>query len=118
MTVSLRVELSHKYSWTNEVKAVFKLVLVPEKKALATGFHYILLIDASTSMQGQKMETAKAGAIELLSRIPEGNRATVIAFSHEVRVLGEYREPRALIPLVSDIVAEGALPFTQPSTMR
>ena len=108
MTISLRVELSHRYSWTSETRAVFKVILVPEKRAPARGIHYILLLDVSPSMEGQKIETAKAATIELLKRIPQGNRATLITFCNEIIPIGEYQDPQYLVPLVTDVgICEG-----------
>lgn len=108
MAISNRVDFSHKYSYKEPVKGVFRIILVPEKTTIATGLHYIVLIDNSGSMAGEKLETAKNGAIELLNRIPEGNKVTLITFSTDVKVLAEYEKPKSVIPLIPNITVEGA----------
>ncbi|BCU69873.1 VWA domain-containing protein [Stygiolobus caldivivus] len=107
MVISAKVEFSHRYSFTSPIRAVFRAIIVPEKLAKATGFHYIILLDNSLSMKGKKIDTAKNGVIELLNRIPDGNYVTLITFSDYVRVLGEFTDPRLLIPLVRDVSVEG-----------
>jgi len=42
VTLSLRVDTSHKYSFSGDVRYIFKVLLVPEKLGSATGFHYIV----------------------------------------------------------------------------
>ncbi|BCU70087.1 vWA domain-containing protein [Stygiolobus caldivivus] len=101
MTISSRIDFSHKYSYKERTRGVFRIMLVPERMATATGFHYIVLVDNSGPMRGEKLETAKSGAIELLKRIPEGNKATLIVFSSYVEVLDEYKDPGSLIDTVS-----------------
>ncbi len=105
MTLSLRVDVSHRYSFTNEVKMMFKILLVPEKISIATGFHYIILLDTSGSMEGLKIEKAKNGAIELLKKIPQGNKVTFIEFADTVNVINEYSDP---LDLTSEIQSIGA----------
>ncbi len=50
----------------------------------------VLLIDRSTSMQGTKLEFAKAAALELMEALPSEARLSVIAFSGK---------PREVLPL-------------------
>ena len=107
MTISTRVEVSHRYSFTSQVRAVFRIIIVPERVTTATGFHYIILLDTSGSMYGVKIETAKNGAIELLNRIPRGNKITFITFSSSVNVLSEYADAPSLIPQIQQITAGG-----------
>ncbi len=84
MTISVRTELSHNYSYDSAIDAIFKVTLVAERRAEAKGFHHIIVIDTSTSMAGQKMELAKKGAEEYAKRIPPGNRISIITFSDSV----------------------------------
>ena len=109
LTISARLEFSHKYSFTSPVRGVFRLIIVPEKVSVATGFHYIILLDTSGSMQGLKIETAKQGAIELLNRIPKGNKITFITFSSEVKVLTEFSDTASstLQEVISSVTARG-----------
>ncbi len=85
MTISLRTELSHTYSYDTDVEAVFKITLVGEKQAKAQGFHHIIVLDTSHSMAGKKIELAKKGALEYARRIPSGNKISFISFADSVR---------------------------------
>lgn len=85
MTISVRSELSHSYSFDSRVDAVFKVTLVAERRSEAKGFHHIILIDTSRSMAGEKIELAKKGAQEYASRIPPGNTLSVVLFSNTVQ---------------------------------
>ncbi|BDC19413.1 VWA domain-containing protein [Acidianus sp. HS-5] len=107
MTLSLRVDVSHRCSFTNEVRMMFKILLVPEKISTATGFHYIILLDTSGSMEGLKIEKAKNGAMDLLKKIPQGNKVTFIKFASTVNVIKEYSDPLDLTAEIQDITAGG-----------
>ncbi|AEB94883.1 MULTISPECIES: VWA domain-containing protein [Metallosphaera] len=107
MTLSMKVEYSHKYSFTSEIKMVFKILLVPERTSTATGFHYIVLLDTSGSMEGLKIESAKKGAIELLKRIPQGNKVSFITFSSRVNVVREFVDPEDLTNEIVNLNAGG-----------
>jgi len=107
MTLSLRVDVSHRYSFDNEVRMMFKILLVPEKISVATGFHYIILLDTSGSMEGLKIEKAKSGAIELFKRIPQGNKVTFIKFASTVEVVREFSDPLDLTNEIQNIAATG-----------
>src|SRR5712692_4141784 len=89
MTISIRTELSHNYSFDSTVDAIFKITLVAENRAEAKGFHHIIVIDTSTSMAGQKIELAKRGAEEYAKKIPPGNRVSIVTFSDTVRTYPE-----------------------------
>ncbi|BDC18788.1 VWA domain-containing protein [Acidianus sp. HS-5] len=108
MAISTKVEFSHAFSFNSPVKAVFKITIVPEKKTKATGFHYIILLDNSLSMEGEKLKTAKRGAINLLNSIPEGNKVTFITFSKVVRVISEFSDAISIIPHIDGITVEPA----------
>ncbi|AHC51500.1 von Willebrand factor A [Sulfolobus acidocaldarius SUSAZ] len=107
MTISVKAELSHKYSFTSPLKGVFRLIIVPEKVSTARGFHYIILLDTSGSMYGVKIETAKQGAMELLSRIPEGNKISFLTFSNNVNILSEYADAPSLVQQIKQIRSGG-----------
>jgi Ca-activated chloride channel homolog len=84
MTISVRTEISHPYSYDSKVDAVFKITLVAEKRAEAKGFHHIIVLDTSHSMAGPKIDLAKKGAQEYANRIPSGNKISFISFSDTV----------------------------------
>jgi Ca-activated chloride channel family protein len=111
MTISMKVFGSHKYSFQYPAKYVFKIVLVPEKVTTARGFHYVLLVDTSGSMEGFKIELAKKGALELLNRIPEGNKVSVLSFGERVNLLAEAVNPTDASQAIQGLTAEGSTPF-------
>ncbi len=85
MTLSVRAELSHRYSYDSKLDAIFKVTLVSERRTEAKGFHHIILIDCSRSMAGEKIELAKKGAQEYVRGIPSGNKLSIILFSTTVQ---------------------------------
>ena len=85
MTLSARTELSHTYSYDSKVEAIFKITIVAEKRTEAKGFHHIIVLDTSKSMDGQKIELAKNGAQEYVKSLPPGNVVSVILFSSTVQ---------------------------------
>lgn len=91
MTISVRTDLSHSYSYDARVDAVFKVTLVAERRSQAKGFHHIILIDTSRSMAGEKIELAKKGAQEYANRIPPGNTMSVVLFSDTVQTFPQTR---------------------------
>ena len=84
MTISVRTEISHPYSYDSKIDAVFKITLVAEKQAQAKGFHHIIVLDTSHSMAGKKLDLAKKGAQEYANRIPTGNKISFVTFSDSV----------------------------------
>ena len=111
MTISVKAFGSHKYSFQYPAKYVFKIVLVPEKVTTARGFHYVLLVDTSGSMEGFKIELARKGALELLNRIPEGNKVSVLSFGERVNLLAEAVNPTDASRAIQDLTAEGSTPL-------
>ncbi|MCY0859288.1 MAG: VWA domain-containing protein [Sulfolobaceae archaeon] len=114
MTISVRVEFSHPKSFNTEVKGYFKMLLVPEKVAVARNVHYIILLDTSGSMKGMKIELAKKSTREILNKIPQGNYVTLITFSGQggVKVLSEHVDISSIDKnVVDNIIAEGTTPF-------
>lgn len=89
MTISVRTELSHTYSYDSKVDAIFKVTLVAENRTKARGFHHIMVIDTSRSMAGEKIELAKKGAQEYVNRVPPGNTLSVVLFSDKVQTFPE-----------------------------
>src|SRR5713226_10119547 len=103
MTISVRTEVSHEYSYDSKVDAVFKIMLVAEKQAEAKGFHHIIVLDTSHSMAGHKLELAKKGAQEYASRIPTGNKVSFITFSDSVQTYPD----KSLASILPGIKATG-----------
>ncbi len=89
MTISVRTELSHAYSYDSKVDAIFKVTLVAEKRTEARGFHHVMVMDTSRSMAGEKIELAKKGAEEYVRRVPPGNTFSVVLFADKVQTFPE-----------------------------
>jgi Ca-activated chloride channel family protein len=89
LTISVRAELSHSYSYDSKVDAIFKVTLVAEKRTQARGFHHIMVIDTSRSMAGEKIELAKKGAQEYANRVPPGNTFSVVLFADKIQTFPE-----------------------------
>ncbi|MEM1626652.1 MAG: VWA domain-containing protein [Sulfolobaceae archaeon] len=99
-------------SYNEEIRGVFRILLVPEKVSLAKGFHYVVLIDNSGSMKGLKIEIAKRSAKELLSRIPKNNKVSLISFSTEVKRLIECQNLSDVkYDLIDTLKADGPTPL-------
>lgn len=75
-----------------------------EKKPLSVS----IVLDSSLTMEGNKIEKSKAAALRFLSALDESDRAMVVSFSDEVRVIQEpvsSREP--LARAIETVEAEG-----------
>src|SRR6059058_1847266 len=118
MTLSVRTELSHSYSYDSKVDAVFKITLVAEKQAEAKGFQHIIVLDTSHSMAGKKLELAKKGAQEYWSRIPTGNKVSFITFSDSVHTYPDTNLSTTLPGIkatgMTDFILRSQLPSTWP----
>jgi Ca-activated chloride channel family protein len=88
--------MSHGFSFEAPVKSVFKISLIAERLARAQGFHYVIMVDTSGSMAGEKMALAKKGAEEFVKKIPSDNYLSFLTFSDSVKVLKEYSESMSL----------------------
>lgn len=111
MTISVKLNGSHGKSFTSEVRYMFKLTLVPEEAKDVRGFHYIIMIDSSGSMDGMKINLAKEGAKSVIGKIPSGNKVTLVSFSSEVKVLVQAVEPSVARVTVDSIKADGPTPL-------
>lgn len=89
MTISGRVETSHSHSFRAQVKEIFRVTLVAESMSRTKGFHYIVMMDTSGSMAGEKLALAKKGAEEYVRKIPPGNVLSFLTFSDSVKVTKE-----------------------------
>lgn len=96
MTISVRTELSHTYSYDSKIDAIFKVTLVAENRTKARGFHHIMVIDTSRSMGGEKIELAKKGAQEYANRVPPGNILSVVLFADKIQTFPETSLPDVL----------------------
>ncbi len=80
-SLHLEFRQSHRYSFTSPVEGGFKLSLIPgDAPATITGVHYILVLDVSGSMEGEKLETLKQAASKMLELLPDGNMVSIVIF--------------------------------------
>lgn len=107
MSLSVRFETSHRYSFNGALRLFFKIVVVPEVKVAASGIHYILLIDTSDSMVGPKFDATKKLAFDMLRTIPPGNVTSLISFDSAVYNLVEISDPLRAASAVSNLKEGG-----------
>jgi len=70
--------------------------------------HAMLVLDASTSVAGERLEHLKEAARATLSALRPGDRATLLGFRYEVRLLsGVADDPERVAAAVDGIVAGG-----------
>jgi len=94
MTISLSLDVSHRRPHIRDVLMKFKVTVVPERVVPTNDMHYMILVDVSGSMEGTKLEMARRGLEGLLSKIPEGNRVTLMTFSDKVNIVSDFQSPK------------------------
>ncbi len=98
MALLVEFAQSHRYSFEKPVRGAFRLTLTPIGGSKASGLHYIVLIDTSGSMKGEKIKAVRRAALRLLSLLPDHNYITLIVFGtsfhpfYEVKVAHELVE--------------------------
>lgn len=98
MALLVEFAQSHRYSLDKPVRAAFRLTLTPIGGSKASGLHYIVLIDTSGSMKGDKIRAVKRAALRLLELLPDHNYITLLLFGtsfhpfYEVKVAHELVE--------------------------
>ncbi|BCS93839.1 VWA domain-containing protein [Metallosphaera javensis (ex Sakai et al. 2022)] len=96
MGLSVLFNVSHGKSFIQEIRAMFRIVLVPESKFEAKNLHYVVLIDRSYSMKGEKLEMAKEGAKLLVENLPKESYFSLLTFNEKVSLLKEHVHPSPL----------------------
>ncbi|MEM0131230.1 MAG: VWA domain-containing protein [Saccharolobus sp.] len=95
MTIDIMIKQTHNYIYSHSpIEIGFKIYITPLKTAINRGTHYIIMIDNSPSMQGEKLNIAIQSAKKLLSELPEGNFVTLITFSNHPEI--KYQGPSGL----------------------
>lgn len=108
MTLSVRLDSTHSKSWQSQFRMGFRLILVPESRSTVRNFHYVVLLDTSSSMLDEnKYETAMEGLKGMLSRIPKDNFVTLITFSDTVKVIAEHSPPDKVMESLNSIQTAG-----------
>ncbi|WP_235185655.1 VWA domain-containing protein [Candidatus Acidianus copahuensis] len=88
LTVSLKVKSSHIFvSQSVETEAGIVIYIVPEYATKTTGIRYVIALDNSPSMKGEKYDIALESMNSLLSQIPQGNEMVVITFSNHPKII-------------------------------
>ncbi len=93
MGLSVLFNVSHSKSFTQEIRAMFRIVLVPESRFEAKNLHYVILIDRSYSMKGEKLEMAKEGARLLVDNLPKDSCFSLLVFNEKVSIIKEHEHP-------------------------
>ncbi|AWR97404.1 VWA domain-containing protein [Acidianus sulfidivorans JP7] len=88
MTISLKIKSSHNYiSDAKNTEVGLSIYIVPENASTTSNIRYILAIDNSPSMKGDKFNTAISSAITLLSKIPKTQQLILIVFSNHPQII-------------------------------
>ena len=83
--MALRLFSTHRKCIKNsETRVGVKLAAVPERGRQLEGVDFVIVVDTSNSMAGEKLEFAAKAAEELALSLPRGNRLTVYKFSSNV----------------------------------
>lgn len=93
--IDLKIETSNNFVFSDSSTRLFYRITIqgtPEKtsnsKSFGVGGNWlILIIDQSSSMVGEKLETAKQAAISTIRSLNKGNYVSIYAFSDDVEVL-------------------------------
>jgi len=93
MGLSVSLDVSHSKSFIQEIRAVMRLTLLPRSTFRESRFHYLILLDRSYSMKGEKLEMAKKGVELLVESLPNDSKVTLISFNENVEVHNEFSEP-------------------------
>ncbi|AWS00716.1 VWA domain-containing protein [Metallosphaera hakonensis JCM 8857 = DSM 7519] len=72
---------------------MLRITLVPESKFDAKNFHYIILIDRSYSMKGEKLDMAKEGARLLIENLPKDSYFSLLTFNEKIDIIKEHVHP-------------------------
>ncbi|QGA54249.1 VWA domain-containing protein [Sulfolobus sp. E5-1-F] len=92
MTIALNLKQSHTYAYSDRPTEVgFVLYITPQQSTVMSSIHYIIMIDNSPSMRGEKLNTAVQSAQKLLYNLDYGNYVTLILFSNHPEI--KYQGP-------------------------
>lgn len=79
----------------------------------------VLVLDASQSVSGPKLDSLRAAAGAFLEGLRDGDRAAVLAFNHEVQLLHPFTTDLAAVKRALDRVSPGGIRRSStPSTRR
>ena len=114
------LEQSHTKSFNTDIQGAFKIQIIPLGAATkASNMHYIIVLDTSGSMYGEKMDKAKQAATELVKRISPSNYLSLITFSNNARLqishvmLQSDNDKYSVTSIIKGIEASGSTAFYQ-----
>jgi Ca-activated chloride channel family protein len=107
MSMSTRLEASHSRSFNTNIRLMFKLIIVPERKTAASGLHYLVLLDTSESMTGEKFDSTRKVAFTMMQAIQTSNLVSLISFDNTVYNLIELSNPTRAADAVRNLKVGG-----------
>jgi VWFA-related protein len=76
----------------------------------------VIALDTSLSVQGQRLDHLRAAMAALVDRLSPADRATLVAFNHELAIGPVDAAPAAIRPRLTSIVANGATSLVDATT--
>ncbi|MGC9067352.1 MAG: VWA domain-containing protein, partial [Minisyncoccia bacterium] len=94
--IEIGIETSNLFTFVDSPTRLFFIMNIQgrvdevSKKSAISGNWLIIIIDQSSSMVGEKIETAKEAAISTIKELKSGNYISIYAFSDEVEVIADH----------------------------
>jgi len=116
MMLNIKLDSSNDFSFADSstrlfftIKIIGKMEDIRQKKSI-TGNWLIIVIDQSSSMMGEKLETAKQAAISAINELNPGNYVSIYSFSDDVEIVADHtslNDVKRLENSIKEISAHG-----------
>lgn len=116
MMLNIKLDSSNDFSFADSstrlfftIKIIGKMEDIRQKKGI-TGNWLIIVIDQSSSMVGEKLETAKQAAISAINELNPGNYVSIYSFSDDVEIVADHtslNDVKRLENSIKEISAHG-----------
>ena len=116
MMLNIKLDSSNDFSFADSstrlfftIKIIGKMEDIRQKKSI-TGNWLIIVIDQSSSMVGEKLETAKQAAISAINELNPGNYVSIYSFSDDVEIVADHtnlNDVKRLENSIKEISAHG-----------
>jgi len=114
--LNIKLDSSNDFSFADSstrlfftIKIIGKMEDIRQKKSI-TGNWLIIVIDQSSSMVGEKLETAKQAAISAINELNPGNYVSIYSFSDDVEIVADHtslNDVKRLENSIKEISAHG-----------